>query len=66
MVTFAHGIGSSVVAEGIETRVDADLLCDLGVDAGQGWYFGRPGPAGALSASPSSAASPGPAAPPRR
>ncbi len=66
MVTFAHGIGSSVVAEGIETRTDADLLRDLGVDAGQGWYFGRPGPASALSAGPTCAASPGPAAPPSR
>lgn len=49
LVTFAHGCGSTLVAEGIETAADAEELRGLGVDAGQGWYFGRPGPAEALT-----------------
>ena len=36
--------GPQVVAEGIETAADAAALFALGVDYGQGWYFGRPGP----------------------
>lgn len=45
LVQFAHGSGASVVAEGIETAQDAEALHRLGVDSGQGWFFGRPGPA---------------------
>lgn len=44
LVVFAHGAGSRVVAEGIETEADAAWLRDLGVDHGQGWHLGRPGP----------------------
>jgi EAL domain-containing protein (putative c-di-GMP-specific phosphodiesterase class I) len=44
LVDFAHGCGAAVVAEGIETGQDAVTLRDAGVDYGQGWYFGRPGP----------------------
>ncbi|MGY1815556.1 EAL domain-containing protein [Blastococcus sp. SYSU D00820] len=50
LVTFGHGCGARVVAEGVETADDASALRDLGVDCGQGWYFGRPGPAEALAA----------------
>jgi EAL domain-containing protein (putative c-di-GMP-specific phosphodiesterase class I) len=49
LVTFGHGCGVKVVAEGIETAAEAGVLRDLGVDLGQGWYFGRPGPPEALS-----------------
>ncbi|SEP25670.1 sensor domain-containing phosphodiesterase [Trujillonella endophytica] len=49
LVTFGHGCGASLVAEGIETAEDAAALLALGVDAGQGWLFGRPGPAAALA-----------------
>jgi len=45
LVEFAHSIGADVVAEGIETATDAAALVDLDVDLGQGWHFGRPGPA---------------------
>jgi EAL domain-containing protein (putative c-di-GMP-specific phosphodiesterase class I) len=45
LVDFAHGCDASVVAEGIETAADADALLASGVDHGQGWYYGRPGPA---------------------
>ena len=44
LVDFGHGCGAAVVAEGIETAQDAAALRELGVDYGQGWYFGRPGP----------------------
>jgi EAL domain-containing protein (putative c-di-GMP-specific phosphodiesterase class I) len=44
LTEFGHGSGSRVVAEGIETAEDAGALLALGVDYGQGWFFGRPGP----------------------
>jgi EAL domain-containing protein (putative c-di-GMP-specific phosphodiesterase class I) len=49
LVIFGHGCGVKVVAEGIETADEAARLRDLGVDLGQGWYFGRPGPPEALT-----------------
>ena len=49
LVDFAHGCGARIVAEGIETAADAAALLALGVDHGQGWHFGRPGPASALA-----------------
>ncbi|MGY1735864.1 EAL domain-containing protein [Geodermatophilus sp. SYSU D00684] len=49
LVTFGHGCGVTLVAEGIETAEEASRLRDLGVDLGQGWYYGRPGPPEALS-----------------
>ena len=39
-----------VVAEGIETVGKAAALRALGIDYGQGWHYGRPGPPEALSA----------------
>ena len=42
LVSFAHGAGARVVAEGVETLEDAQALRDVGVDDGQGWYFSRP------------------------
>jgi EAL domain-containing protein (putative c-di-GMP-specific phosphodiesterase class I) len=49
LVEFAHGSGARVVAEGIETADDATALLQLGVDYGQGWHYGRPGPAAGLT-----------------
>ena len=49
LVTFAHGSGAGVGAEGLETADDAAALRALGVDHGQGWHFGRPGPPEALA-----------------
>jgi EAL domain-containing protein (putative c-di-GMP-specific phosphodiesterase class I) len=43
LVDFGHEAGAAVVAEGIETSDDASALRNVGVDYGQGWYFGRPG-----------------------
>jgi EAL domain-containing protein (putative c-di-GMP-specific phosphodiesterase class I) len=36
------GVGSTVIAEGIETREEADMLRDLGLRYAQGYLFGRP------------------------
>ena len=36
------GVGATVIAEGIETREEADTLKDLGVRYAQGYLFGRP------------------------
>jgi EAL domain-containing protein (putative c-di-GMP-specific phosphodiesterase class I) len=48
LVTFAHDCDTRVVAEGVETAADAAVLLGLGVDLGQGWFFGRPAPAESL------------------
>ncbi len=38
----AHGLGLSVVAEGVEQPAQAERLRVLGCDDAQGWLFGRP------------------------
>jgi EAL domain-containing protein (putative c-di-GMP-specific phosphodiesterase class I) len=48
LVEFGHGCHVRVVAEGVETAGEAAVLRTLGVDHGQGWHFGRPGPPEAL------------------
>lgn len=42
IISLAHALDLKVVAEGVETRDQADLLRDLGCDEGQGYLFGRP------------------------
>ncbi|HSA51039.1 MAG TPA: EAL domain-containing protein [Yinghuangia sp.] len=44
LVDLAHALGLTVTAEGIETAAQAERLRAIGCDAGQGWYFSRPGP----------------------
>jgi EAL domain-containing protein (putative c-di-GMP-specific phosphodiesterase class I) len=44
VVGFARDLNASVVGEAIETPGQAMVLRDLGVDCGQGYHFGRPGP----------------------
>ena len=41
---FADVTGTRLVAEGIETEAQAAALRELGVELGQGYLFGRPGP----------------------
>ncbi|WP_050757297.1 putative bifunctional diguanylate cyclase/phosphodiesterase [Leptothrix cholodnii] len=41
-VSMAHALGMQVVAEGVETRAQADVLCGLHASLAQGWLFGRP------------------------
>jgi EAL domain-containing protein (putative c-di-GMP-specific phosphodiesterase class I) len=50
LVDFAAGCDARVVAEGVESGADGDVLRTIGVDYGQGWYYGRPGPAADLAA----------------
>ncbi len=61
LVGLADALGTSVLAEGIETDEQCARLARLGVDAGQGWLFGRPVPAdrlGDLRPVPAGAAAP--------
>jgi EAL domain-containing protein (putative c-di-GMP-specific phosphodiesterase class I) len=44
IVAYARKRGRTVLAEGIETEAEADLMRSLGVDLLQGFYFGRPAP----------------------
>ena len=48
LVEFAHSFDICVIAEGVETEAEHAVLQSLGVDGGQGWLFGRPGPADLL------------------
>lgn len=41
-VSFGGRIGATLLAEGIEKRVDLATLANLGVDLGQGYLLGRP------------------------
>lgn len=42
MVGLSKGINSSIVAEGVETLEEYEVLKSLGVNCGQGYLFGRP------------------------
>jgi EAL domain-containing protein (putative c-di-GMP-specific phosphodiesterase class I) len=42
LVECAHELGCKVVAEGIERVDEYETMLDLGVDLGQGYYFGHP------------------------
>ena len=44
IVTLAHNLGMSVIAEGVETRAQLDVLSAMGCEFGQGFYFSRPVP----------------------
>jgi photoactive yellow protein len=44
MIAMAHSIGKEVVAEGIETPAQLELLTKLGCDWGQGYLWSRPLP----------------------
>jgi PAS domain S-box-containing protein len=44
IVGLGHSLGLTTVAEGIETRDQADMLLRLGCDIGQGWLYGPPVP----------------------
>jgi diguanylate cyclase (GGDEF)-like protein/PAS domain S-box-containing protein len=51
VTSFAHTLGLSVTAEGIEHSAQLDCLVDLGCDFGQGFLFGHPELAGVRKAS---------------
>jgi len=45
LVSTAHDLGIRVVAEGVETEAQRDLLLEIGCRYGQGYFFGKPAPA---------------------
>jgi diguanylate cyclase (GGDEF)-like protein len=44
IIALAHTLNLKVVAEGVETEEQFNVLLTLGCDYFQGWYCGRPGP----------------------
>jgi diguanylate cyclase (GGDEF)-like protein/PAS domain S-box-containing protein len=44
LVTLAHTLKLDVIAEGVETGEQADLLRGIGADSAQGWLYAKPGP----------------------
>ena len=42
IILMAHKLGMKVIAEGIETQEQLDLLLSLGCDLGQGYLFSKP------------------------
>ena len=50
IIVMAHKLGLKVVAEGVETRLQADLLSRAGCDSMQGFLFSRPIPPEQLEA----------------
>ncbi len=44
LTSFAAEVGMETVAEGIETAAELESLRELGVETGQGFLLGRPGP----------------------
>jgi diguanylate cyclase (GGDEF)-like protein len=50
IIQLAHGIGMSVVCEGVETAQQHHKVTGLGSDSCQGFYFAKPMPAASVSA----------------
>jgi diguanylate cyclase (GGDEF)-like protein len=50
VIKLAHALGLRVVAEGVETEAQRDILLQLGCDELQGFYFARPMEAATLLA----------------
>lgn len=44
MVAFARSVGCEILAEGVETQAEADIVAELGVGLAEGYLFGRPLP----------------------
>jgi len=49
IIEFSHAMGLVVVAVGVESQAQFDLLEALGCDRAQGFLLGRPGPASTLT-----------------
>ena len=43
-IDLIHGLGMKVVAEGVETREQVQMLADKGCDMIQGYYYSKPVP----------------------
>ncbi|MEO8856273.1 MAG: EAL domain-containing protein [Burkholderiaceae bacterium] len=66
IIVMAHELGMKVIAEGVESAEQRDLLLAAGCDFGQGYFFARPLPAEAFDAFLVAATmAPGPPAGPR-
>ena len=52
IIQLGHNLGMQVVAEGVETAHQVEVLQQLGCDVVQGFYFGRPVPAGEVTRLP--------------
>jgi diguanylate cyclase (GGDEF)-like protein/PAS domain S-box-containing protein len=50
IVVMAHKLGLKVIAEGVETEEQRELLAEIGCDYGQGYLFSKPVPAAAFEA----------------
>ncbi|SER01633.1 PAS domain S-box-containing protein/diguanylate cyclase (GGDEF) domain-containing protein [Amphritea atlantica] len=50
IIVMAHTLDIKVIAEGVETPEQKQMLLDIGCDFGQGYLFGRPVPANEFSA----------------
>ena len=50
IIVMAHELGMQVIAEGVETAAQRDLLAAAGCDFGQGYFFAWPMPAPAFDA----------------
>jgi PAS domain S-box-containing protein len=59
MAHFAAHAGTTLIAEGIETAEEREMLRSLGVSLGQGYLLGRPAPASELARPASRVAAPG-------
>jgi EAL domain-containing protein (putative c-di-GMP-specific phosphodiesterase class I) len=42
IILMAHVLGMKVIAEGVETKEQRDLLLQAGCDYGQGYLFSKP------------------------
>jgi len=42
LVKVVNALGAELIAEGIEEREELELLLDIGIELGQGWYWGKP------------------------
>ncbi len=42
IISLGRGIGSTVIAEGIQTQEETDALLAMGIDYGQGYFLARP------------------------
>lgn len=49
IIDLARNLGYAVIAEGVETAAQRDLLIDLGCTIQQGFLFGKPGAADAIN-----------------
>ncbi len=50
VIGLGHGLGMSIVAEGVETQQQLGFLADEGCDAVQGYFIGKPAPIGQYAA----------------